>query len=223
MNVLLAAIHGILTSQTDASWPDQLDAWASRCDPAVRVLKKEYAAGPFPRWNCWLKNPRVCRGLAAEILLFRKRGPGRPPRIWIVAHSNGAVIALGTLRRLFAQGCTVDGVILIGAACDSNIDRTAVREWIQTGKLGMAIAYCSADDHVLPGAKPGGVKSWIYRQLAWPYGSLGRTGWTPRETRLGSASRPRLLTRWFAGGHSGYFAPGRIEYTFRQILQDVRL
>jgi len=40
MNILLVAIHGILTRQTDPSWPDYLDAWLSRQAPGVRVLKK---------------------------------------------------------------------------------------------------------------------------------------------------------------------------------------
>jgi len=70
MPTLLAAIHGILTSQTDPSWPDKLDAWMLRRDTSVKVLKKEYAAGPFPLWNCWVKDPRLARGLANEIELF---------------------------------------------------------------------------------------------------------------------------------------------------------
>src|ERR1700693_5713902 len=70
MPILLAAIHGILTGQTNPSWPDKLDAWMLERDPAIKVLKKEYAAGPFPRWNCWVKDPRLARSLANEIELF---------------------------------------------------------------------------------------------------------------------------------------------------------
>ena len=57
VRTLLAAIHGIMTGQTDPSWPDKLDAWMSRRDWDVKILKKEYRAGPFPRWNCWVKDP----------------------------------------------------------------------------------------------------------------------------------------------------------------------
>src|SRR5258707_15344176 len=70
MNNILVAIHGILTSQTEPSWPDKLDAWMYRRDPTVKVLKKEYRAGPFPRWNCWIKNPLLARSLANELELF---------------------------------------------------------------------------------------------------------------------------------------------------------
>src|SRR2546427_7475580 len=107
MPILLAAIHGILTRQTDPSWPDKLDAWMAERDPQVKVLKKEYLAGPFPRWNCWVKDPLLARGLVNEIELFldplrsdtgpvlRSRtaeGGHSTPSLWFVAHSNGAVI-----------------------------------------------------------------------------------------------------------------------------------
>ena len=59
MRTLLVAIHGIMTNQTNASWPDKLDAWMFDRDPEIKVLKKEYRAGPFPRWNCRVKDPRI--------------------------------------------------------------------------------------------------------------------------------------------------------------------
>ena len=70
MKAIVAAIHGILTSQTDPSWPDRFDAWMLERDPEVKVLKKEYRAGPFPWWNCWVKDPLLARGLANEVELF---------------------------------------------------------------------------------------------------------------------------------------------------------
>ena len=75
MKAIVAAIHGILTSQTDPSWPDRFDAWMLERDPEVKVLKKEYRAGPFPWWNCWVKDPLLARGLANELELFL--GDGR--------------------------------------------------------------------------------------------------------------------------------------------------
>src|SRR5438309_10216816 len=118
MKTILVAIHGILTSQTDASWPDKLDAWMFARDPSIKVLKKEYVAGPFPRWNCWVKDPLLARGLANEIELFleENEGPLTPAlspsdgeresqrSVWFVAHSNGAVIALLAAQRLIARG-----------------------------------------------------------------------------------------------------------------------
>src|SRR5947209_18097788 len=110
MKSLVIAIHGILTRQTDASWPDKFDAWMSQRAPAIKVLKKEYFAGPLPRWNCWVRDPRLARGLVSEIELFGDAS------IWFVAHSNGAVIALLAAKQLIERGHKVAGLILTGAA-----------------------------------------------------------------------------------------------------------
>jgi pimeloyl-ACP methyl ester carboxylesterase len=230
MNTLVVAIHGIMTGQTDPSWPDRLDAWLS--DANTRVLKKEYAAGPFPRWNCLVKNRRLAAGLANEIRLIlesRKAPEANSPAVWFVAHSNGALIALAAARTMIAEGRDVAGCILIGAACDSDVRKTGVLDWILSGRLGMAIAYCSPEDRALPGkgARGGRLLSMIYSALTWPYGSLGRTGWTLDGGRTprymsGALIGERIVTRWFAGGHSGCLAPERIEHTFRQIKGDMQ-
>src|ERR1051325_10984623 len=105
MPTLLAAIHGILTGQTDPSWPDKLDAWFYLNDPDIKVLKKEYRAGPFPRWNCWVKDPLLARSLANELELFvTDVAASSRPAIWLVAHSNGAVIALLAAKYLIERG-----------------------------------------------------------------------------------------------------------------------
>ena len=239
MHTLLVALHGILTRQTDPSWPDRLDAWMARRDPGVKVLKKEYAAGPFPRWNCVVKNPRLARALEAEILLFVENGRFALPPTWLVAHSNGAVIALRVTQRLIARGHRVGGLILTGAACPADVRANGVWNWCQTGRLGAAIAYCSAEDRVLAGdaRAPGGplrrLRAWVWAGLLWPYGCLGRTGWTglnpPATTpggpppASGAPDAPLIFTRWFAGGHSAYFRPDQIERTFEQIYRDLEL
>src|SRR5436309_8737151 len=144
MSTIVAALHGIMTGQTDPSWPDKFDAWMFKRDPGVKVLKKEYRAGPFPRWNCWVKDPLLARSLANEIELFQ-RGQ-RPevrdqmpdfgaltsstlPPIWLVAHSNGAVIALLASKRLIERGYRIGGLILIGAACEADIQTNGIFPW----------------------------------------------------------------------------------------------
>ena len=67
---LVISIHGILTRQTVADWPDRFDAWCAHQQVDARVLKKEYIAGPFPLWNVLVKNRLLARGLAAEVELF---------------------------------------------------------------------------------------------------------------------------------------------------------
>src|ERR1051325_2551891 len=70
MRILVATLHGIMAEQTDPSWPDKFDAWMFERDPEVKTMKKEYRAGPFPRWNCWFKDPFLARSLANELELF---------------------------------------------------------------------------------------------------------------------------------------------------------
>jgi hypothetical protein len=274
MRVLIAAVHGILTHQTDPSWPDKFSAWMYERDREVHVTVRRYWAGPFPRWNCWIKDPWLARGLASELELFLgSPGPaaspdGAPPSLWFVAHSNGAVIALLAARRLIARGYRVGGLILTGAACEADVNRNGVREALQRRQndegrmmnetkasgaaaasssssffiphssfsLGAAIAYSSADDEVLPAPVADGSGGLlrtalrrVYAALAWPYGSLGRTGWRggmeKEEGRMkneeGAGMPKRLLTRWYAGGHSTYFTPQHIERTFEQIYADI--
>jgi len=254
MQAIVIAIHGILTGQTEPSWPDKLDAWLFRRDPQIKVLKKEYTAGPFPRLNCWLKNPRLAEAVANEVLLLAATqleqspppgagSPGQPfPPIWLIAHSNGAHIALLITRKLIASGCWIGGIILTGAACEADVERNAVLPWLLANQLGVALAYCSAEDQVLPWANTSTPdarnrnfavclchRAWSL--LAWPYGSLGRTGWLfrgapvkPAQTipELGDMGS-RLLTRWQAGGHSTWFTPENIERTFEQFYADVQL
>jgi hypothetical protein len=266
MKAIIAAVHGIMTNQTDASWPDQFDAWMFERDPEVKVLKKEYRAGPFPRWNCWVRDPLLARSLANELELFVQPSCSTDstvprfhdsthsnsiaptlhhsnglPSLWLVAHSNGAVIALLTARSLIARGHTIAGLIFTGAACDADIERNGVLEWQCRGMLGSAIAYCSAEDEVLAGAPERvsqsrgpaawwtGLRSWFWGKCIRPYGCLGRAGWMLDGRQLhsdspGSAPRPAaLFTRWFSGGHSGYFAKATIARTFEQIYRDIKI
>lgn len=222
MTRIIVAIHGILTGQTDPSWPDQLDAWMFHHAPDLKVLKKEYAAGPFPRWNCLVRNPRLARSLANELeLLEANRTPSRLTEVWLVAHSNGAVIALETARLLIRRGCVVTGLILTGAACGPDIARTSLLAWTQADLLRRAIAYCSPDDRVLAG--PFRPLHPLWSWLIHPYGDLGRTGWQlhgrpiPPEDPL----THQFLTRWHSGGHSAWFAPGQIQQTFELFLSDI--
>src|SRR6185503_644947 len=152
---LLVAIHGILTNQTDASWPDKLDAWMFTRHPDIKVIKKEYRAGPFPRWNCLVKDPAIAKSLANEVELFLAPSSlsslPSPVPLWFVAHSNGAIIALLTAQILAQRGYTISGLILTGAACQADIAKNGVLELLGRGALGAAIAYSVQDDQVLPG------------------------------------------------------------------------
>jgi hypothetical protein len=242
MKALVIAIHGIMTRQSDPSWPDKLDAYLALTAPDLKVLKKKYRAGPFRFWNCWLKDPWLARSLAKEVALFLPPPPVLPalqhsstpslplspplqhsttplppsPPIWFVAHSNGAVIALLTAKRLIAAGYPIGGLILSGAACEADLEKNHLMEWYCESKLGAAIAYSSPDDHLLG----------LPARLLWPYGSLGRTGWLwdgePFANLDGlTAAKHRIFTLSFRGGHSTYFSPQNINYTFHLIRNQI--
>lgn len=207
MSRLIVAVHGILTSQTDASWPDLFDAWMYRRDPLSRVLKKEYRAGPFPKWNCLFKDPKLAKSICSEVAQFDAELP-----LWIVAHSNGAVIALQVMRRLIEAGRHIDGCILVGAACSSDVEETGVYDWVNRGQLGEAWAFSSAQDGVVN-------TRGLWRWLKWPYGSLGRDGWTRGGYEFQS---PQIQTCWYCGGHSGYFKAEQIQKTFEDFWQVIQ-
>jgi hypothetical protein len=270
MKILIAAIHGIMTNQTDPSWPDKFDAWMFQRDPEVKVLKKEYRAGPFPRWNCWVKDPLLAHSLANELELFVSPktevpspksplglrhqdfgletlefgpAPTPPPPIWFVAHSNGAVIALLTAQRLIQRGHRIGGMILTGAASEADICKNHVLEWYGKFDLRAAIAYSSKEDQVLAGdarTETGWlskIREGLWARCLWPYGCLGRTGWIceihSSEFKAQSCCEPvdgvrvetldsMIFTRWYSGGHGGYFDPQHLERTFEQIYRDVK-
>ena len=250
MKTILVAIHGILANQTEASWPDKLDAWMFVRDPGVKVLKKEYRAGPFPRWNCYVKDPRLALSLANELELFLRphsRIPSfhpatfPPPSLWFVAHSNGAVIALLTAKILIERGHRITGLILTGAACEADIYKNQIFEWYCEQRLDAAIAYCSQDDRLLSGDadyqsalanRPSlftRLRQLLWRKLIYPYGCLGRSGWLCGGRPMGdpsldnptSPSLQSVFTRWYSGGHSTYFTARNIHRTFLQICRDM--
>jgi pimeloyl-ACP methyl ester carboxylesterase len=224
---VVAAIHGIMTGQSLASWPDRLDAWMLERDPQVHVIKKEYGAGPFPRLN-WLKNRRLAAGLAAELELFAggRGGQECPRSVSIVAHSNGSVIALRTAALLIARGIKIHCLILTGSACEPDIARNGVRDWVISNQVKRAISYSSRRDGVVSHgttAEDGWARrGWdrVWGVLSWPYGSLGRTGWM-FEGKPFQSLQHRIFTRWFEGGHCGYWLSRNIEGTFETIYTDL--
>jgi hypothetical protein len=68
------------------------------------------------------------------------------------------------------------------------------------------------------------MRRWVWGKLLWPYGRLGRTGWTIEGRPLcnANAELSTIRTRWFAGGHSGYFTPENSARTFERIYEDIR-
>ena len=214
---LVLAIHGILTGQTDVSWPDRFHAYLGT---DATMLKCEYRAGPFPIWNHFVRNGRLARARAneiAEMFEYRRRvsqahaDVGSPRRledfrVGIVAHSNGCDIAIRTVRELAKRGILTDSIVLTGSVTSPDVKRSGLLELMVENVLGRAYAYCNGADFPLR------------LPFAWPYSDLGRRGWQD----VPAAFTSRFVTRWFPGyGHSGYFSRANRDATFALFREDL--
>jgi pimeloyl-ACP methyl ester carboxylesterase len=195
---IVIAIHGILTRATDPSWPDHLRAWAVREYPAAIVLPSSYWAWPCAPLNVWALNHYRARVLLADLLPLLEIRGGAP--ISIVAHSNGADIALKLARLLWARRVPLRSLILTNAACPSAAAPIAAR--IATGHLRSAIAVCSRRDTLLRSA------------LVWPWGRLGYTGWTGPGSGTLHTYRRGIRNYWSTVGHGALWSPPQREHTF---------
>lgn len=208
---VVVLIHGILTSQTHPGWIDRLGHLLWLVQPGVEVVKRRYSAGPFPRWNWFVKNPRLGQALAEELRPYGEDGA----EFYFVTHSNGAHIAIETIRRLARAGFRAERAIFIGAAISAHLEKSGVERLLEAGALGAAFAYCSPEDLALK------------LRATWPYGHLGRLGFHQRGRPVEIADDERYhpafaLTRWFAGyGHGGYFHPSHEPRVFEQIRADL--
>lgn len=210
----IGAVHGILTRETIASWPDYFDKWMWDNRPAFHVIKKEYPAGPVPMWNVWVYNKLLAAGLFAELEIFSSE-----MKIAFCAHSNGADITLKTIHRLAAKKIPVRCAILTGGAVEADVQKNGILKLIESGLLGRAVAYSSPGDHA------------VCSPIIWPYGRLGYTGFTKNGKPF--TDHPQVITRWYPDcDHGRYFSAEPLttisqggltfrERTFRQMLADI--
>lgn len=218
MRALIYALHGI-DSDNEDSFVEPFEDFIAVNDKDMTVLSHEYTAGPLPLFNNWWLDGRLATDIYQQILKVRGTRP-----IYLVAYSNGTVIALRVAKMLAAFGIRVGGIILIAGAIEANIERNGIQKLFSTGKLGLAAAYCSHEDDVVRGDPRadttwwGKLKDRVWGACMWPYGSLGVTGWLSNNQPTGDAD---LITRWYRGGHSGYFHPPQEAQVFTQILSDI--
>lgn len=228
MRIILAAVHGILNSQTDPTWPDRLDAWMFQRNVQVKVVKKEYFAAASPKWNAWVKNPRLAEGLANELELLKKAD--ETAALWMVLHSNGTLIGLKAAKILIERGIRVDGIILVGAACPSDVRSNGVLDLIDSKKMGVAIAWSNHGDHTVPYTMTaeekteagwwGVTKNWFWKKLAWPYCGLGHEGLRYKGDFV---KQHDAKTVWFPETyqHSGYWSKENSDDSFARILNTI--
>ena len=198
----VVAIHGILTSTTDKSWPDDLNEFLLDC----KVERRDYFAGPLSVVNVFIRNGIHARALARELEPLSRSLP-----LHFVGHSNGTDIALKTIKILASRGVRVETAIFTGSVLDPDVEKSGILKLIESRMLGRAYAYCSGAD--LPLRIP-----WL---LKWPYKDLGVCGWK-REGQ--PYEEIRIRTRQYPKyGHGGYFSTENREHVFNQMRLDMAL
>ena len=219
MRALIVAIHGI-DSTNQTSFVDAFMAYCAQIDSGLEVLTHEYITGPFPLLNNWFLNGHLARDIYQQILKTKGTRP-----VYLVAHSNGTVIARRVALLLAAYGVRVAGMILVAGAIDPDIKRNGLAAIFQEQKLAWANAYCSHEDDVVRG-DPDADRGWwqkmrdrIWGLFMWPYGSLGTVGWQEDDRAI--TNRPGFSTYWFDCEHGGYFEGEQRNHTFHQILDDI--
>lgn len=216
-------LHGILTRRTSSSWPKHLAGYAANLS-AVTTDALYYHAGPLPWWNTIFKNPRLARELLSRTQARRAYAPDLP-RLHIVAHSNGADVAVRSMQRRARVGIRTETAILTGAAIHSNVVKSGLVELMDAGWLGRAFAYSSPNDivvrrlEVVPGGY-GSLGSRGFRRAGEETG-LRVEGYQPIDEGGWGAEKHRFVTRVFPGfGHGEYFSEEERVRCFECILAD---
>jgi hypothetical protein len=219
---IIAAVHGILTRQAVASWPDIFQAWCRGQGIEADVIKKEYVALPLPSFNVFFKNWLLARGLAAEIeamVAIDQEADELAAPIHFISHSNGTDIVLKTIKMLARRGIRTGVAVFIGSVLRADMKRNGVLKLIGEGQLQGAFAYCSKRDGALA----------VPRMLPWcAYGHLGISGWTYNgeavdSMRAAHAEADIVTRRFDRYGHGTYFDREFIHSTFRRALADMGL
>lgn len=215
---LVSVIHGIRTKRTDVLWPKHFSPVLDGID-GVRCEAIYYRAGPWGWINTLILNPRLAKDLAQRVENRANRSDFKHS---IVAHSNGADIAVLLIRRLAKLGIHTDTAILTGAAIQPDVERSGLLDLVSANHLGRAIAYSSPDDSAV---------KWAQRHPS-RWGELGRRGFLRNGGKHGMRVQgyapvkfpPRFMTRWFPGFYHGqYFDADERDACFRCILTDLGL
>lgn len=216
----VAAIHGINTGLTSASWPWRLQAYWVRRGYEVVLQADHYFARAMPWWNTHVLNPRHGKAVARRLELLHQEFPDLP--ISMVAHSNGGDVAVNAVKELVSLGIDVDTIVLIGSAVENDIVKNGLLPLIRRGRLKRAVAYCSPKDKVI---KP-------LQFFPGHYGPLGARGWERDKQPAGAILSPEasgkdydsFLNRWFREySHSEYFTRENSFQTFDMIARDIGL
>lgn len=222
--MIALALHGILTGRSDVTWPERLQTFAHRVAPGgFVVLTDQYDAGPFPKINWWIGNPRMAAAMTRRVLSWVDDGVHE--RVALIGHSNGCDIVRRVAIELAEMGVQVDALIMVAPPISPDLKKNGLGELLTTGKLKRAVCYFTPGDHVLAPPRTLNPLTWLGGAARWPYGNAGRVGFTGCPTVLGHAPAPNAaaFNRIFPDyGHTTYFSPEASPSTFNTILTDAR-
>jgi pimeloyl-ACP methyl ester carboxylesterase len=233
---LIVAVHGILTGRGDPTWPERLERWAASHWPGVAVLTDQYDSGPFPVWNCFLRNPRAAKALSRVVENWVDQGEsdGQKVRVHLVAHSNGCDIVRRLAIRLMSRGYRVESVLLFSGAVQNSAAKMGLSPFLSVGRLGRLVVYSADGDRVLA-PSPDWSRPWTVALSCarWPYGNAGRVGISDANLVLDGMGgsipdgAPISVNRRFPGWEHGDFFPalfpGRMNAVFAMIGRDSNL
>lgn len=224
---LVNVIQGILDrrGRRRPSWPWEFKAWAGVEGLRVICEAEHYKALPLPRINTWWRNPFLAKEYVNRLLMYNEH-PDEPGKqrfpISLVGHSNGADIALRMAKRFAAAGQTVDELVLIGAAVESDLVKSGIDGLLNSGRLKRVFAYWNPSDLVTRYLE-------VFRG---GYGAMGGVGLMRGDREAGVSVAfdaqvdpgARVVNRrWDDFGHNGYFDAENIERVFRCLAKDLGL
>lgn len=222
--MILLALHGILTGRSDVTWPERLQAFAFKRDRDMVVLTDQYDAGPFPRLNWFVGNPRMARAMALRISTWLE--DSNHEAVALVGHSNGCDIVRRVAIELAEKGVVVQCLIMVAPPIAPSLKANGLKSCIDAGKIRRVVCYYTPRDTVLAPARTLNPLTWLGGFLRWPYGNMGRVGIPDVPTVEADALAPNAAvfnrvfpTYW----HTTYFNRATSPATFNLILNDAHL
>lgn len=211
--MIVGQFHGILTGQSDPTWPDYGTEFFAGISPSIHTINSEYFALPLPRIEA-LRNRGRSRALADDIEFCGSflRLEHDSPAISLVAHSNGGVLALQVARDLIKRGFTIRSLVLIAPALRTGPATREIADWIEFGFLDYALLVRPTRD-LLIGAIG---KNWRTKLFSWPWGSLGYDGWSAAD--LPSLNFGMETIDLQDMGHGDPVAPANRQWLYEAII-----
>ena len=216
-SLLVGVFHGILTGATNPAWSGACTRFIhDRYIPGRQVvtIARDYYELPLPRLAGFRNAKRIAdiNGTIAGRVTNLSFNTGVPPEISFVAHSNGSVLALCCARACIDRGEKVRSLVLMAPALRAGDATKEIAGWIANGMLGAAVLVLAEKDKLMS------FLSYVPGRVTWPWGALGREGWSVDD--IPETVRDRMHTVSLVGeGHSTFLNnPAKRAEVFQDIV-----